>query len=807
MTLNIIDKCLHLQSTLNGQDLLRCTRQELTRTVLNGMSQMGFDGVRFYDVVFNVPRNDDILILSDRRGAGCEHLSIGYTIDFRASTLARKGVAFKSVVDDYVSIINDGNPPSWVNDINLIDKSWVDIPLYYGDMLLGVISCDWRGVTNDLSPQQLSLLDMMGSLIAAKLNMIPSELLDRARTKLFESVKGCDNTIQLLETFLDLTCSVFDVAISAAFRYEWDTHQLRKVCERPHPDIKAKCLPFDELYNIGEYLTGQAWLHDEYKYIVNFSSLVDSERDKHKVYLPSHARHTALLGKLTSTYYHVVGKREQQYLLRFMNRADDTRLPLLPAHTELINKLCVELSDVLDDANSSRRLTNLQRISRTIVQNLGAPNEVIRTLAECMLQEGFPHIAILCHADDGIYYSHYHYFGSLFAEWRQTDPCPWRDDEFYMHAITANESQIYELGSIDGHNDPKLLIGYLYERHIRRVLAIPFTTAHGRGLLACPLSPSVDGSTKPAFAALKKHQPGKCSIIATYANSIGNIIDAADSHLTAEGAQKLIAHIGHEVTTPASIIGQTALEAIYRLGKELAPGSDAIAQLFKSLVKDIKKEMQTMGTTMQVATMVAQQNQRLRIHFRLVDLGTLIHSAADTVQQTFTTYDPDGNLRAYKIIVAASCARLGSIVCDEDLMKMVFMNLLKNAVKYSLPRYKQTPMEITVIGQPQTGMSIVQCADWGFGIPPNEYEHIFRPYVRGSVTDTKKAIRGMGLGLYIARRIMTAHRGSVCCTSSVQKLDYATHRGDWEGYETVFEIRIPHTLKEGVAEYAWKDWV
>lgn len=365
----------------------------------------------------------------------------------------------------------------------------------------------------------------------------------------------------------------------------------------------------------------------------------------------------------------------------------------------------------------------------------------------------------------------------------------------------------YEIGGFEGHTDGDSLIGRLYSKGIRSILSIPFNTTHGKGVLACPLQPNPTSPQKPTISALKKHQSGKYSILITFANLVGNAIEAADSHLTAEGAQKLIAHIGHEVTTPAASLGQVSIKTMYELQDRLGPGHAELKDVLRERITDLKREMQTMGTTMQVATLVAQTNQRLRMHFRDVNLSNLVQTSGESVSQTYKVYDPQGNERPFKIALAPSCAKLGSVVCDADLIKVVLINAFKNAAKYSLPRYRGGPMEIAIFGQPQSGMTILQIRDWGFGIPPDEFESIFRPYTRGSVTDRKKVIPGMGLGLYIARRIMLAHQGQILCRSSERKLDSGAQRADWEGYETTFEIRLTHGLKEGISEFAREDWL
>jgi signal transduction histidine kinase len=94
-------------------------------------------------------------------------------------------------------------------------------------------------------------------------------------------------------------------------------------------------------------------------------------------------------------------------------------------------------------------------------------------------------------------------------------------------------------------------------------------------------------------------------------------------------------------------------------------------------------------------------------------------------------------------------------------------------------------------------MTIIQVENWGIGIPPDRLEEIFEPFVRGDVEDRIKAIRGMGLGLFLGRRIMSAHRGELFCLRSDPTLDDPRRTERLEGFQTIFELRLPVDLKEG----------
>jgi len=91
------------------------------------------------------------------------------------------------------------------------------------------------------------------------------------------------------------------------------------------------------------------------------------------------------------------------------------------------------------------------------------------------------------------------------------------------------------------------------------------------------------------------------------------------------------------------------------------------------------------------------------------------------------------------------------IPCDGLLIEQVLRNLLENAVKYT-PAGSAITLS-AVAGEQEV---LIQVADQGPGIPPEDVERIFEKFVRG-----KHAGGGVGLGLAICRGIVAAHGGRI----------------------------------------------
>lgn len=94
---------------------------------------------------------------------------------------------------------------------------------------------------------------------------------------------------------------------------------------------------------------------------------------------------------------------------------------------------------------------------------------------------------------------------------------------------------------------------------------------------------------------------------------------------------------------------------------------------------------------------------------------------------------------------------------DLERIGQVLLNLLSNASKYSPPG---APIALTLVS---TGdKCIVTVQDQGLGIPDAQLLHIFERFYRvPGIERQKGSSDGLGLGLYIARKIVERHGGHI----------------------------------------------
>ena len=92
---------------------------------------------------------------------------------------------------------------------------------------------------------------------------------------------------------------------------------------------------------------------------------------------------------------------------------------------------------------------------------------------------------------------------------------------------------------------------------------------------------------------------------------------------------------------------------------------------------------------------------------------------------------------------------------DPGRLGQAIDNLISNAIKYS-----PEGGEVAVRINPDNDECVIEVEDHGMGIAPDEQEHVFDRFFRAS-TAVDLHIQGVGLGLSIAKKIVTAHGGRV----------------------------------------------
>ena len=146
----------------------------------------------------------------------------------------------------------------------------------------------------------------------------------------------------------------------------------------------------------------------------------------------------------------------------------------------------------------------------------------------------------------------------------------------------------------------------------------------------------------------------------------------------------------------------------------------------------------------------------------LHDLGEIVGSALRRASKILTAHKVE-------LVLAAD---LPMLQLDAVLFEQVLFNLLDNAAKYSLP-----DTTISIRSRREGNQVVLEIADQGGGIPPDELESVFDKFYRVQKGDHVRP--GTGLGLAISRGFVEAMQGTIS----------AANRGDRSG--AILTIRLP----------------
>lgn len=207
-----------------------------------------------------------------------------------------------------------------------------------------------------------------------------------------------------------------------------------------------------------------------------------------------------------------------------------------------------------------------------------------------------------------------------------------------------------------------------------------------------------------------------------------------------------VSNVSHELRTPLALISMFA--------ETLEMDRVKTEEKKKNYYSIISQEANRLGRIVNTILNFSKMEAGKRTyHFEKANLN-------DVVKRVMTTYEfhLENKGFTHKIELADE---LRELMLDTESVSEAFINLLDNAMKYSMER-----KEIVI----RTGMNgrlvYVEVEDKGMGISPDQQKKIFDKFYRvttGAVHNTK----GTGLGLTLVQRIMDEHNGAITLKSEL----------------------------------------
>lgn len=198
----------------------------------------------------------------------------------------------------------------------------------------------------------------------------------------------------------------------------------------------------------------------------------------------------------------------------------------------------------------------------------------------------------------------------------------------------------------------------------------------------------------------------------------------------------------HELKTPLTSLGLQLQMARRRLDSAKDP-SQALPHLVKTIEVSQRQVNRLTALIDDLLDISRIESGKLTYSFAEVDFTEVVKEVVERHQEQF---------------LAAHCAveldlpGPTPVVCDRFRMEQVVVNLLSNAIKYGAGK----PVRVAVRQGAQGARLEVQ--DRGMGVPKDQQARIFNRFERAISAHN---ISGLGLGLYIAKEIVSGHHGAI----------------------------------------------
>ncbi len=203
---------------------------------------------------------------------------------------------------------------------------------------------------------------------------------------------------------------------------------------------------------------------------------------------------------------------------------------------------------------------------------------------------------------------------------------------------------------------------------------------------------------------------------------------------------EFMAVASHELRTPITSL-QLRLEA---LGRELAGGDGRLAAKLDAALRQTARLAGLVDGLLDVSRIASGQ---LRLSREELDLARLSRELG-------ARFGPDARRAGCLLSIVAPAPVVGRF--DRLRVEQLLANLLSNALKYGAGK----PVHVGVTAA--EGVARLEVRDEGIGIDPVDLERVFGRFERAV---SPRNYGGLGVGLFVARRIAEAHGGAIALRS------------------------------------------
>lgn len=305
-------------------------------------------------------------------------------------------------------------------------------------------------------------------------------------------------------------------------------------------------------------------------------------------------------------------------------------------------------------------------------------------------------------------------------------------------------------------------LGAAVEAHLRGDAAERIERARGRGEVVFvndfPADPS---GAQPSAAFVPLAVRGRHLGLLAVASAESRLsADTADLSLAADVAHRTAVALEHARLLEAATMAARAREEFLHVASHELRGPLGTLRLTVQLLRRHARSGNLQAYEERLRVLERQAQRLVRLSETLLDVSRITAGrlelmkeegdVAGLVRDVAARFVEDAAEKGSALVVDAP----GSLRCafDPARLDQIVSNLVSNAVKYG------GGAEIAVRVRGGEGRARIEVEDHGIGIAPEQQERIFGRFERAV---SGRRYGGLGLGLWIARRLVEAHGGVV----------------------------------------------
>jgi signal transduction histidine kinase len=306
-------------------------------------------------------------------------------------------------------------------------------------------------------------------------------------------------------------------------------------------------------------------------------------------------------------------------------------------------------------------------------------------------------------------------------------------------------------------------LGAAVEAHLRGDAAERVERARGRGevVFVNDFPPDPSGAQPPSAAFVPLSVRGRQLGLLAVASAESRLAaDTADLSLAADVAHRTAVALEHARLLEAATLAARAREEFLHVASHELRGPLGTLRLTVQLLRRHARSGNLQAYEERLRVLERQAQRLVRLSETLLDVSRITAGRLELMKEEG---DVAGLVRDVAARFVEDAAEKGSVLVvdapgplrctfDPARLDQIVSNLVSNAVKYG------GGAEIAVRVRGAEGRARIEVEDHGIGIAPDQQERIFGRFERAV---SGRRYGGLGLGLWIARRLVEAHGGVV----------------------------------------------